>query len=84
VRKTVKRYRTILNIGSGCSVVITIQYAGKMQIKRRTVSPGMARVADQLVAEFGIPADRAGDPDFYLVDRLTGWPIIPRKKKRKV
>jgi len=57
-------------------VVVITEVKGK----RRTVSPGMARAADLIEAEFGIPAERAGEPDFYLVDRLTGQPIIPRRK----
>lgn len=75
-----------MNKGGAFPVIVVITCnccRRKLRIKRRTVSPGMARVAQKLVEEFGIPVDRAGDPEFYLIDRLTGRPLIPRNPRRR-
>jgi len=79
-----KRFSIVVKVGNNERLVIIIKDERRPRggmVRRRKVSQTMARVAEQIAAEFCVPIDRIADPDFYLVDRLTGAPVVRRKRK---
>lgn len=56
--------------------LITQPLNGRVRIKRRNVSSAMAKVAKRLTASFDVPVEQAGSEGYYLVNHLTGKPIV--------